>query len=300
MEFVIWVETRLAGRMLELQQVASVERSASGIEPEELGLTLQDGKTVLKQVQAKIVQTQVSMLDTAFKLCRDCGRRQRVKDLRSQQLRTVFGTIDVRCRRYLRCTCCGGKPLALWPLGVVGLKRNTPELAFLLAKWRSKVPYRRAAELLEPDEYDWPESHRQPVPTGQRLTVSIDGTYVRSTLDTGLYQHYVVSGRVECDGNLGGRFAWIARWPTDSVEFMKAALEANGWTPESKVVVLADGADGLKSIVQAAIQTPPRSILGRVLALGQRSIIASTIEEKLPRIRHQMWNGSWHAAMQRM
>ncbi len=67
MEFVIWVETRLAGRMLELRQVASAERSASGIEPEELGLTLQDGKTVLKQVQAKIVQTQVSILDTAFK-----------------------------------------------------------------------------------------------------------------------------------------------------------------------------------------------------------------------------------------
>jgi hypothetical protein len=148
MEFVIWFETRLAGRMLELRQVASVERSASGIEPEELGLTLQDGKTVLKQVQAKIVQTQVSILDTAFKLCRDCGRAQRVKDLRRRQLRTVFGPIDVRCRRYFKCTCCGGKPLALWPLGVMGLKRNTPELAFLLANCGSKLPYRRAAELL--------------------------------------------------------------------------------------------------------------------------------------------------------
>jgi hypothetical protein len=42
MEFVIWVETRLAGKTLEVRQVASLERSASGIEPEELGLTLQD------------------------------------------------------------------------------------------------------------------------------------------------------------------------------------------------------------------------------------------------------------------
>src|SRR5260370_33434770 len=102
--------------------------------------------------------------------------------------------------------CCGGKPVALWPLGVMGLKRNTPELAFLLAKWGSKVPYRRAAELLgeflpisdatvsfstvrrhtlavgahldqritEPDEYDWPETQRQPVPTGQHLPAVID------------------------------------------------------------------------------------------------------------------------------
>jgi hypothetical protein len=51
--------------------------------------------------------------------------------------------------------------------------------------------------ITEPHEYDWPESQRQPVPAGQRLTVAIDGTYVRSNLDTGLYQHYVVSGRVE-------------------------------------------------------------------------------------------------------
>jgi hypothetical protein len=125
----------------------------------------------------------------------------------------------------------------------------------------------------------------------------------------------VITGMVECDGTLGSRFTWIARWPTDSVEFMKTALEANGRTPESKVVVLADG---LKSILQAAIQWPPRSILEwfhistRLRHVEQMapkvasvfwdvdSIIASTIEHKVPRIRHQMWNGKWQAAMHRM
>ena len=55
MEFIVWVETRLAGKRLEIQEVAKVEREATGIGPEELGLTLADGKTVLKQVQARIV-----------------------------------------------------------------------------------------------------------------------------------------------------------------------------------------------------------------------------------------------------
>ena len=55
MEFIVWVETRLAGKRLEIQEVARVERGATGIGPEELGLTLDDGKTVLKQVQARIV-----------------------------------------------------------------------------------------------------------------------------------------------------------------------------------------------------------------------------------------------------
>jgi hypothetical protein len=289
-------------------------------------------------------------LDLTFKLCRYCGQEQRVKDLRSRKLRTVFGIIGVRCHRYARCRCGGGRPWALWPLGIIGLNRNTPELSFLLAKWGSRVPYRRAAELLgeflpisdtrvsytavrrqalavgahldqrvtEPEEYDWPESQRRHIPTRQRLTVAIDGTYIRSNLDTGLYQHYVVAGRVERDGKLGGRFAWIAQWPADSVEFMKAALEDNGWTAESKVVVLADGADGLRTIVQAAIGAPPRSVLDWFhISMRLRHVeqmapkvadliaeadpnIAATIQQKLPRIRYQMWNGKWQAAMHRM
>jgi hypothetical protein len=70
MEFVIWVETRLAGKTLGISEVARLERSASGIEPEELGLTLQDGKSVLKQIQAKMVTTHTSLLGLGFKLCR--------------------------------------------------------------------------------------------------------------------------------------------------------------------------------------------------------------------------------------
>src|SRR5258708_23101332 len=99
---------------------------------------------------------------------------------------------------------------------------------------------------------------------------------------------------------------------------MKAALEDNGWTAESKVVVLADGADGLRTIVQAAIGAPPRNVLDwfhismRLRHVEQMATkvadliaeadpnIASTIQQKLPRLRYQMWNGKWQAAMHRM
>jgi hypothetical protein len=33
MEFIVWVETRLAGKRLEIQEVAKVEREATGIGP---------------------------------------------------------------------------------------------------------------------------------------------------------------------------------------------------------------------------------------------------------------------------
>jgi hypothetical protein len=230
------------------------------------------------------------------------------------------------------------------------LPGSTPELSYLLAKWGSILPYRRAAEMLgellpisdgivshatlrrhalsvgarldqrvtEPDEYDWPESRRDPVPIGTRLIVAIDGTYVRSNLDTGLYQHYVVAGRIERDGILAGRFAWIARWPSEAEQFMKAALQANGWTTQTQVVVLADGADGLKNLVQAAVTSEPRSILDwfhismRLRPIEQMAnkvavaldddepAMAALVRQRLPNVRHQIWNGQWRPAIARM
>ena len=43
MEFRIWVETRLADRILERHNVATVERTASDVAPEEIGLSLDVG-----------------------------------------------------------------------------------------------------------------------------------------------------------------------------------------------------------------------------------------------------------------
>ena len=107
MEFRIWVETRLDGRILERELVSSVERHASGIGLEEIGLELEEGKAMLRKVQARIVQTQVDVLSAAHRRRFQCGRNQRVKDLRTRTARTVFGTVEVSCRRYFRSKCRG-------------------------------------------------------------------------------------------------------------------------------------------------------------------------------------------------
>jgi hypothetical protein len=105
------------------------------------------------------------------------------------------------------------------------------------------------------------EPCRQVVRAGNHLTIAIDGTYVRSDLTNGLYQHYVVAGRVERDGELGGHFAWVAQRPDDALEFMRAAMRSDGWTERSRVAVLADGADGLADLVSAVSPNTCRSIL---------------------------------------
>jgi hypothetical protein len=264
MEFRIWVEVRLAGRVLHRQLVAQVEREASGIGPEEIGLTLEEGKTVLSQVQAGVIHRQVEALQAAHRKCLQCGRTQRIKDRRRRCLRTIFGVVRVSCRRYLRCGCQGGKRVTVCPLHGRQASGTTPELQYLYADWGSKVPYRRAATVLqellpgpvshatlrrhtlkvgarlqqrviEPSEYDWPESRREPVPATKNLSVAIDGTYVRADGTMWLREYQVVAGRMEQEGKLGGYFAWVPQHRLCfTKDFMKAALEANGWTPSRK------------------------------------------------------------------
>jgi len=222
--------------------------------------------------------TQVDVLGAAHRGCCHCGRNQRVKDLRTRTFRTVFGTVQVSCRRYLRCNCQGGTRATVWPLHRQQLSGTSPELQYLYASWGSKVSYRRAAAVLdellpisdrgvshatlrrhtlaiggrldmrvtEPDEYDWPEPRREPVEPAQSLNVAIDGTYVRADRVMGLAEYHVVAGRIEREGRLGGYFAWVAAHPMcDAEAFMKAALDDHGLTQTSRVRVLADGADSL-------------------------------------------------------
>jgi hypothetical protein len=280
MEFRIWVETRLAGHIIERQLVSQVERPT--VAPEEIGLSLEEGKTVLNAVQARMIQAQVEVLGAAHWRCGGCGRRQRIKDRRTRSVRTVFGAVRVSCRRFFRCPCRGGKRTTIWPLNSRRLPATTPELQYLYAKWGSTVPYRRAAALLgellpictgsvshatlrrhtltvgarldqrvtEPDEYDWPESRREYIPPTKRLSVAIDGTYIRADRLMGLGEYHVVAGRIEREDLPAGCFAWVAQhWSCNEEAFMKAALETNGYTPKSQIRVLEDGADGLTNLV---------------------------------------------------
>ena len=58
MEFVIWVETRIAGRTADIRHVATVDRPADIKAAEEIGLSLADGKVFIRQIQRRIVEMQ--------------------------------------------------------------------------------------------------------------------------------------------------------------------------------------------------------------------------------------------------
>ena len=236
--------------------------------------------------------------------------------------------------------------MTVWPLNSRQASGTTPELRYLYADWGSKVPYRRAATVLqellpgrvshatlrrhtlkvgahlqqraiEPSEYDWPESRREPVPAAKSLSVAIDGTYIRADGTMWLREYQVVAGRMERQGKLGGYFAWVPPHRLCFTEdFMKAALEANGWTPKSQVRVMADGADGLGSLVDAAAGKPTERVLdwfhismrlqpieqmsSKIATAADDSKLRQMLTEKVPRIRYQLWNGKRDAALERI
>lgn len=129
-----------------------------------------------------------------------------------------------------------------------------------------------------------------------------------------LRQHYVVAGRIERNGQLGGRFAWVAQGPHRPKDFMKAALDDHRWTEELRVTVLAGGADGLKTVIREARQNildwfPISMRLRPIEQMGPKvadvlehanPAIAAMIRLKLPKVRYQMWNGKWASAIHRM
>jgi hypothetical protein len=161
MQFIVWIETVIAGKSVAVHRVAAVERKGVN-DPTEQGLTLQDGKVILNGIEQDIVQTQVDLQSGCCRACVHCQQPQRVKDMRKRRLDTVFGRVTVRCRRFVRCTCRGGKARNLWPLAhwaELGMKRSTPERTYLLAELSFffhvgtfRLPWRHKPSGIETDE----------------------------------------------------------------------------------------------------------------------------------------------------
>jgi hypothetical protein len=225
--------------------------------------------------------------------------------------------------------------------------RATPEYTYLLAKWGARMPYRRATTLmrallplrrseisygsvrratidtgrrietraLDPEEYEWESAGRTCGGAATQVQVAIDGTCIRGA--PGAYGRHlrVVAGRIERDGQLGGHFAWVPEAVSATGAMMKSALNDDGFTSDSSLDVLADGADGLESVVREAADRPPtqrldwfhismrlrpiEQMVARVAALVPDQAQRRVLQQDTPRLRWQLWHGRGRDAMRR-
>src|SRR5436309_531070 len=108
---------------------------------EQLGLTLAEGKQLLREVQQRVVQQQATAFLAAQTACPTCGRERSTKDHKTLGLRTLFGKLSLDSPRLRQCCRKAGEAASISPLTQLVSERSTPELQYLETRWASLVSY---------------------------------------------------------------------------------------------------------------------------------------------------------------
>ena len=261
-------------------QLAAITRAVTDLRPEEIGLTLEEGRALVQDVERTIIADQIHMYTLCCRTCPGCGSLQHYKDTRTKCVQTVHGAYRFRGRRIRSCPCqikLGYSP-AFSPLSELIPRRTTPEVRYLFAELGARMPYREASEILKTcgfsrmragrmtiwrhtvalgriisDQqceagYVFQESKR-PV---RGVSVGIDDTYLRSQRGEGR-QFQVTGGRLERNGRLAERFAFVSSAPGWTRDQFTGMLRQHGIGAMDRIRVITDGDDGLRNFVQSAV-----------------------------------------------
>ena len=129
------------------EEVATFEKATE--RPEDVGLSLADGRVLLAAVQCRVVQAQTGSWVARHRCCEACGARRRSKGSYPVVFRTLYGDVHLASPRLHRCPCRGdGGPSTVSPLCDLIPGHVAPERLYLEARWASLVPYAAAASLL--------------------------------------------------------------------------------------------------------------------------------------------------------
>jgi len=115
---------------------------------ETLGLTLEESKQVLQELQRMMIGQQVEAYLDEQRACPDCGKQRHIKQSGTAPFRTLFGLIVVPNPRWQQCECQIHTSKTFRPLRALLPERSSPELLYLETKWASLVSYGVTAKVL--------------------------------------------------------------------------------------------------------------------------------------------------------
>ena len=152
MKWTIRIEFTPDGNEPGDQEIGTISRPIADLRPEQVGLTLEEGRQLIRCIESTMIANQVHAYTLACKPCSICGQRQHFKDIRTKCLQTVFGAYRFRGRRLRTCTCpcriLRGRPTSFFPTGEIIPRRTTPEVRYLFAELGARMPYREASQVL--------------------------------------------------------------------------------------------------------------------------------------------------------
>ncbi len=135
------------GAIRTAEEVAVFEKPTE--RPEDVGLSLADGKALAAAVQRRVVQAQAEDWSKRHRCCAECGARRRSKGSYPVLFHTLYGDVSLDSPRLHRCACQIAEGAAtVSPLRDLMPDHIAPERLYLEARWSSLVPYAAAAGLL--------------------------------------------------------------------------------------------------------------------------------------------------------
>jgi len=135
------------GTISPAAEVAAFEKVTE--RPEDLGLSIAEGKALLAAAQRQVVDIQVESWADRHRGCEACGKRRRSKGSYSVTFMTLYGDVRLSSPRLHRCPCQSTDgPATVSPLRSLIPDHVAPERLYLEARWSSLVSYAAAAGLL--------------------------------------------------------------------------------------------------------------------------------------------------------
>src|SRR3954464_10024031 len=105
---------------------------------EEIGLSLEQAKTMLASAQTRLVAAQAASFLARHRCCERCGRHLQSKGRCRLLFRTAFGTIPLVSPRVHRCACQPAGSKTFSPLTALFTEHTAPELLYLETRWETR------------------------------------------------------------------------------------------------------------------------------------------------------------------
>jgi hypothetical protein len=254
---------------------------------ETLGLSMAEGKAILRGVQDFVTSQQISEDLKRRCLCPSCGARYHSHAAGTSTVETVFGPVAVPNPRWERCACQTEGPKTFRPTAMWLKGRTSPERLYLETKWGSLIPYEKVADLLkevlpvsastnhetvrehlqavaermevelgeerQPDPVKPEVDPELPLPDGP-MTVGLDGGYVRAAHKEGFFE--VIAGRSvvafrrrEEDAVPPPKcFGFVQTYDPKPRRRLWELMKSQGMQENQQVVFLSDGGEDIRQV----------------------------------------------------
>jgi len=298
MQWTVRLETMTSAGKVKTTELVTFSRPAVVSTFAEIGLMLDETKTLLAKLQASMLCDQVAEYAAHHRACAACGMLQPLKDRRTRRLQTLFGTVEVEAPRFRACRCRQPAPMAeaatFSPVCALLTARCTPELERVQAELGARTSFRDGVRILEALLPVSPANHEslrtrthavalqleaddrqaaakvtavrgEPAKAAaadvSRPVVMLDGAYVRAVPGHQVRNFEAICGKVEHEGHATRRFALVRSVAEQPHALLRAALWGQGWREGDAVTTISDGDPALPALVRSATGGPVEPIL---------------------------------------